>query len=157
MNVLSENERLNMILEAVKYCQKVRSLGMPATSYAKALREPVYFLWESYGKKKHQAAKYCSESSLVTPIKAFSHVYDHAIPFNMVLELLLNLDQPDIARVRAILEKYLLACWITRAEDKLLTSLGFRSNMPVDADETDFRARYASAGIPIMLNPAYIA
>ena len=40
---MDEARRLDLIVEAVRYCQRVRDMGMPASSYSKALREPVHF------------------------------------------------------------------------------------------------------------------
>lgn len=156
MNTLSEQERLLLIVEAVRYCQKVRSLGMPPGSYTKALREPIFFLWERYGKKKNQAARYCSESYLEIPAGPHAHVYDHAIPFKIVQDSLLSIGNPDPDSVRNILQNKLVACFITKEEDRLLTSLGLSSRMPANADESDCLARYASAGIKVLPNPAYI-
>ncbi len=156
MKAMSENERLLLIVEAVKYCQKVRSLGMPKTSYTKALREPVFFLWECYGKKKVQAARYRSEYSLKTASEPNAHVYDHAIPFRIVQESLLSIATPEPGAVRDVLQNQVVSCLITKDEDKLLTSLGLRSSMPANSEALDHLARYASAGIRVIPNPAYV-
>jgi hypothetical protein len=44
MKELNEAQHLELIVEAVRYCQRVKQLGMPSSCYAKALREPVYIL-----------------------------------------------------------------------------------------------------------------
>lgn len=129
---------------------------MPPNSYSKALREPIFFLWESYGKKKYQAARYCSVGYLEVAAGPNAHVYDHAIPFKIIQELLLSIAAPDADNVRNILEKKLVSCMLTRSEDKLLTSLGLRSKMPANSDESDYMARYESAGLKIIPNPAYV-
>ena len=157
MKTLSETTRLDLIVEAVKYCQKMSLLGMPKACYTKALREPVFFLWEAYGKTKVQAARYCSESCLATGVDASVRVYDHAIPFRFVEASLLGIDNPNPDSVRIILESKLITCLITRDEDKRLTSLGLSSKMPGDADESNYLARYESAGIKVVPNPYYSA
>lgn len=157
MIAMSENERLLLIVEAVKYCQKVRSLGMPKASYTKALREPVFFLWECYGKKKVQAARYRSEFSLKASSDPNAHVYDHAIPFKIVQASLLSIPTPEPDSVRFVLLNQLVSCLITKEEDRLLTSLGLKSSMPANSDQFDCLARYESAGITILPNPAYVS
>ncbi len=156
MKPMPENDCLQLIVEAVKYCQSVSMRGMPISCYTKALREPVYFLWESYGRNKSQAAKYCSASYLQTHGGGKDRIYDHAIPFKIVQSSLLRLDAPDPDSVRQILESQLVACLITKEEDKLLTSLGLRSRMPEGSDESNCLARYELAGIKVVPNPDYI-
>ena len=46
---LSEARRLDLICEAIWYCQRVRDKGMPNLAWTKALREPIHFLWEKRG------------------------------------------------------------------------------------------------------------
>lgn len=154
---ISENERLQLIVEAVIYCQKVVLLGMPKTSYSKALREPIYFLWEGYGRNKNQAAKYRSESSLGLTHGNYALVYDHAIPFRYIQEMLLKIVSPDVDNVRGVLEVYQVACLITKQEDNLLTSMGLRSSMPDACVENNCLARYEVAGIKVLPNHDYIS
>jgi hypothetical protein len=62
---MDDQKRLDLIAEAVRYCQRVRAMGMPPSSYTKALREPIYFLWElRAGKPKDRCAQYRSRESL---------------------------------------------------------------------------------------------
>ena len=78
---LCEAERLTLITEAVCYCQRVKAMGMPATAYTKALREPIYFLWECRDAlTKEQRPKYRSRQSLGIRFGGGSLVYDHAVP-----------------------------------------------------------------------------
>ena len=58
--VMTDSKRLELIVEAVAYCQRVHSLGMPAACYTKALREPVHFLWERRAGSKISSAQYRS-------------------------------------------------------------------------------------------------
>jgi hypothetical protein len=155
--MLQEEERLKLILEAVKYCQKVSLLGMPKACYSKALREPIYFLWESYGRKKTQAARYCSESSLACAYGNHDLVYDHAIPFKYIQEELLKIVNPNVDNVKHVLEIYQVACLVTKEEDTLLTSMGLRSRMPTKDGEISCLARYEAAGIKVIANPDYVS
>ena len=154
---LSESARLQLIVEAVKYCQKVSLLGMPKTCYTKALREPIYFLWESCGKSKNQAAKYCSEASLELSHGNHAVVYDHAIPFKFIQEILLAMISPDEGTVKHALETNVVSCLITKQEDGLLTSMGLRSRMPNHDGGQHCLARYEAAGIKVVPNPGYVS
>lgn len=154
---LSENARLQLIVEAVRYCQKVSLLGMPKACYTKALREPIYFLWEGYGKSKNQAAKYCSEASLELSHGNYALVYDHAIPFKFIQETLLEMSNPDEGKVKHVQETNLVSCLITKQEDGLLTSMGLRSRMPNHDGGQHYLARYDAAGIKVVLNPGYVS
>ena len=155
--ILQEAERLKLILEAVKYCQRVSMLGMPKACYSKALREPIYFLWESYRRTKRQAAKYCSESSLACTYGNHDLVYDHAIPFRYIQEELLKIVNPNVGNVKHVLEVYQVACLITKEEDNLLTSMGLRSSMPDACVATNCLARYEAAGVKVIPNPDYVS
>ena len=65
MKEMTEAQRLKLIAEAVRYCQRVRDLGMPSACYTKAVREPVYFLWtRRAGGRKEQLARYRSRGSV---------------------------------------------------------------------------------------------
>lgn len=55
---------LELIAEAVLYCQRVKSLGMPSSCYSKALREPIFFLWEKRAGSKVKIAKYRSKQAV---------------------------------------------------------------------------------------------
>jgi hypothetical protein len=59
---MDDARRLELILEAVRYCQRVKEMGMSPACYSKALREPVHFLWERRGGTKAKAPKYRSKA-----------------------------------------------------------------------------------------------
>ncbi|PYT65499.1 MAG: hypothetical protein DMG42_31955 [Acidobacteria bacterium] len=40
---MTDSKRLQLIAEAVRYCQRVKAMGMPSACYTKVLREPIYF------------------------------------------------------------------------------------------------------------------
>jgi hypothetical protein len=42
---MDEAKRLGLIVEAVRYCQRAKAMGMNPASHSKALREPIFFLW----------------------------------------------------------------------------------------------------------------
>jgi len=154
---MQENQRVQLICEAVMYCQKVKQMGMPASSYSKALREPVFFLWEKHERQKVQAARYRSVASLSLNFGSGDIVYDHAIPFKILQDKLMELDQPNPGSVREILEHWSVACIITKEEDRLLSASKLKNSMPISWDQQSCLARYDEIGIEVIPNPDYIA
>ena len=149
---MTEEQRLELILEAVKYCNKVKALGMPVSAYSKALREPIHFLWELRNGNKLHAAQYRSTKSLNLIFGKGELRYDHAIPFKYTQNELLKIESPTVSDVREILEKLLIVCVITLEEDQRLTSLGLSGKMPANWDQEDSLARYKFANIEIVKN-----
>lgn len=147
---LSEDERLALICDAVSYAQKTRAAGAPASTGSKAVREAVFFLWESYGRGKHKSARYRSTAAVGKPAKDL--IYDHAIPFTLLYNELLRLPSPTAASVRPLLERLCVAALLTREEDDRLTAAGLRERMPADWNGSDALARYRAAGIEVLPN-----
>ncbi len=148
------DQRLDLIVEAVKYCQKVKSMGMPASCYTKALREPVFFLWElRHTKKKIKAAQFRSSASIGVEVGGGSLIYDHAIPFIYLQRELLGCEVVTRDTVQSILVRYGTACLITKDEDNELNKLKLGRAMPEGWDMLDPLARYRVLGIDIVPNP----
>lgn len=145
-------QRLELILEAVKYCQRARALGMPASCYTKALREPVHFLWERQRGTKSQAPAFRSKAAADLRFGARELVYDHAVPFRYLQEDLLQLSDPTAESVNAILSRSIGAVLITEEEDKRLSGAGYKESMPADWDRVDPLARYKAVGIELIEN-----
>ena len=78
---MNDRKRIELIVEAVRYCQRVKMLGMPVSCYAKALREPIHFLWERRSGTKIHSAKYRSKAATGLRFGKGELVYDHAVPF----------------------------------------------------------------------------
>jgi hypothetical protein len=115
---MDESKRLELIAEAIRYCQRVRQLGMPPSCYTKALREPTFFLWECRRERdKDRVARFRSTSSLGVQRGRGALRYDHAVPFRYLQDELLNLQNLAGKAVRAILDSYGIAVLIT-AEDE---------------------------------------
>src|SRR5690606_25626225 len=134
---MDEEKRLELICEAVHYCQTVRALGMPAQCYTKALREPVFFLWEKHNRSKVAAAAYRSTASLVLTFGSGKIVYDHSIPFRYLREKLLALQPAEPATIRVILSLFAVSSLLTTEEDGLLRTHGLARTMPDDWDGVD--------------------
>lgn len=143
---LNDNERLKLITEAVLYCQKVKAMGMPASAYTKALREPVHFLWERRGGTKSQSAQFRSMSAVGMEIGDGTLVYDHSVPFNYLQKELLALAKPTAKTVGEVLNRFGTIALITKEEDDQLNSYGLNRKMPDDWDGIDPFARYKAVG-----------
>lgn len=142
--------RLALIAEAVQYCQRVAALGMPSSCYAKALREPVYFLWEAWGRSKADAAQFRSRAALGLRHGAGKLAYDHAVPFALLQAELLALSPATPEAVERVLREHGTRVLITRSEHDRLAALGLAHRMPADWDGADPLARYKAAGIDLV-------
>ena len=141
-----------MLGEAVKYCRRVKKMGMSAACYTKALREPVYFLWEYRRGGKVCAAKFRSKAAKGLSFGNGRLIYDHAIPFKYLQEKLLNLPTVDSRSIKKVLNKFCVSVLITRKENELLDSSGYRSQLPGNVGKLGFKARYSAVGIKIVKN-----
>ena len=149
---MDDTERLQLIVEAVRYCQCVKALGMPVAGYDKTLREAIYFVWTRRLGSKPKSAKYRSRAALGLKWGRREVVYDHAIPYCYELKALMELTEVTPATVRPVLEKYDVAAIITAEEDMRLTAAGLQRKMPEDWNEVDPLARYKAVGIEIVEN-----
>jgi hypothetical protein len=145
-------QRLALIVEAVKYCQRVKLLGMPPSCYSKALREPVFFLWECRDGNKLHVPAFRSKSAIGIRFGTHELVYDHAIPFKYVQEALLALSEVTPETVSSILDKYGTSVLITTEENDRLNSAGYGQAMPETWDKVDPLARYKALGIELVEN-----
>jgi hypothetical protein len=150
---MDETKRLELISEAVRYCQRVRSMGMPPSSYSKALREPVFFLWECRDEKnKDRLARFRSTNTLGVKRVGGSVRYDHAVPFKYLQDELLKLSDVTVTTVREVLNRYGVSVLITDEEDERLNKAGLRYKMPNGWDGSDALARYKAIGIELVEN-----
>ena len=149
---MDDAARLALIAEAVRYCQRVAAMGMPAACYTKALREPIFFLWETRRGPKAKAARYRSRQALGMRFGQGELVYDHAVPFVLLQRALMALQPVNEETVGDVLNRYGVAVLITKAEHRRLDSEGFRDKMPATWDELDPLARYRAAGIELVEN-----
>jgi hypothetical protein len=152
---MNEAQRLDLIVEAVRYCQRVRELGMPASCYTKALREPIYFLWtRRTGGRKEELARYRSRASVGRKYGRGQLVFDHAIPFRYLQSELVELAEVTPEAVRTILEKRDVHVLITKSENKRLNAAGLQSKMPKNWDGVNPLARYKATRIKLKENSA---
>src|SRR5437762_3111496 len=97
MTAMDLTKRLELIAEAVRYCRRVSGMGMPSGCYTKALREPIFFLWECRDEKnKDRVAKYRSTSTIDVRRGTGSMRYDHAVPFKYLQDELLKLSDVTV-------------------------------------------------------------
>jgi hypothetical protein len=149
---MEEARRIELIMEAIRYCQRVKAMGMPPSCYAKALREPVYFLWERRAATRLRAAKFCSKAAVGLRFGRGELVYDHAVPFNYLQKELLSLTDITPESVRDALERFTLCVLITKDENARLNAGGYGRSMPADWDRADVLARYKAVGIEVVEN-----
>ena len=149
---MEDLQRLQLVVESVRYCRRVASMGMPIAGYAKTPREAIYYAWTSRLGPKEKSAKYRSLASLGRKRGKGKIRYDHAIPYCYELEALMSLNVITPETVRPVLEKYDVAAIITAEEDAQLTAAGLQSKMPDDWDGIDPLARYKVIGIEILEN-----
>jgi hypothetical protein len=153
---MNDHERLVLITESVHYCQKVKALGMPANCFSKALREPIFFLWEMRNAaKKEDAARYRSVASVGLRYGKREIVYDHAIPFKYLQHELLSLEEATTNNVKEVLDRYCVTAIITAQENAALSQAGLQHKMPADWNGIDSLARYRAVGVQLTENSAY--
>jgi hypothetical protein len=151
---MSEAKRLKLIVEAVKYCKRMEQKGMPSCCYTKALREPIYFLWtrRAKGISKEKLATYCSKAAVGLLQGNGQLIFDHAIPFKLLQQELLELDDVTPEAVRKVLLRHEVIVFITKEEDKLLNESGLQADMPRSWNRKNPLARYRAVGIKLVRN-----
>jgi hypothetical protein len=149
---MDDTKRLELIAEAVRYCQNVKALGMPASCYAKALREPVHFLWERRAGSKIRCAQFRSTASSLLRFGKGELVYDHAVPFGYLQDELLSLNPVTEQAVARALDRFGTIVLITKAENARLDAAGYGRKMPKGWDGVDPLARYRALAIDLTEN-----
>lgn len=149
---MDEATRLSLIAEAVRYCQRVRALGMRPACYTKALREPVHLLWERRSGSKSKCAKFRSQNAVGLRFGKREIVYDHAVPFRYLQQALLDLSVVSETSIKDVLSRFSAVAIITTEEERLLRSAKLGNHMPADWDGVDELARYKAVGIALIEN-----
>jgi hypothetical protein len=149
---LDDTTRLELIAEAVRYCQRVKAMGMPAAAYTKALREAVHFVWERRAGSKDVCAQFRSKAAVGLRSGSGRLRYDHAVPFRFLQEELLALDHVSAETVGTVLTRHCVIALITSDEDVQLRRHGLQHRMPDGWNGADPLARYAAAGIELVSN-----
>lgn len=147
---MDDTQRLELICEAVRYCQRVRELGMPVSCYTKALREPVHFLWERRAGSKLQCAQFRSRDATGLRPGTGELIYDHAVPFSYLQRALLSLVNVTPEPVCVVLNKFGTIVLITASENARLNAAGYGRKMPEKWDGIDPLARYKIIGIEVI-------
>lgn len=150
---MDDSKRIALIIEAIRYCQRVKAMGMPPTCYSKALREPIHFLWERRaGKSKAASAKFRSRNAIGLGFGGGLLCYDHAIPFKHLAEKLLSLTDVSDVQVTGVLARFDTIVLITKEEDTRLNAARLAHKMPEGWDGIDPLARYKAVGIELVEN-----
>lgn len=154
---------MQLIVEAVNYCRHAREMNMPSAGYTKALREAIHFLWErrigarpgSISGPKICAAMLCSKEAKGLTFGKRELIYDHAIPFNLLKDKLLDLKEVTPRSVKGVLNGLCVTALIRDYQAKLLRDKGFEKRMPKGCNEIDPLARYNAVGIEMDNNEFY--
>ena len=125
---------------------------MPVSCYAKALREPIHFLWERRAGTKIRCAKFRSKAAAGLRFGKGELVYDHAVPFRYLQDKLLSLAPVTEQAVALTLDKFGIIVLITKAENARLDAAGYGREMPQDWDGADPLARYSALDIELIEN-----
>jgi len=151
---MDDTKRLELIVEAVRYCQRVATMGMPSSAYTKALREPIYFLWACrFGSNKISRAQFRSKAAIGLKYGKRELVGDHAIPFGYQQAALLELPEVSTDAVRRILDSnFGVGVLITSQENERLNRAKLKNKMPADWDRVEVLARYKAVGIEVVEN-----
>jgi hypothetical protein len=147
---MDDKQRLAVISEAVRYCQRAKALGMPAACYTKALREPIHFLWERRAGSKLQCARFRSKDATGLSPGTGQLIYDHAVPFSYLQRELLSLDPVTPDAVCGVLGKFGTIVLITESENARLNAAGYGRKMPAHWDGIDPLARYTAIGVEVV-------
>lgn len=136
-----EEEKLNCLKKVIFNAQEHMRVGDPTRIYSQYLR---YALDEF-----RDMNFYISENA--RGLFRNEVIHEHVVPHKIIMGKLLSLDCPTNCDILSIIKKYYVICRITKAEDKLLSSLGLRSKMPSGWDEESgcVFARYRYAGISV--------
>lgn len=149
---MDDTRRLEMVAEAVRYCQRVEAMGMAVAGYAKTPREAIYYAWTCRLGSKAKSAKYRSRAAVGLKWGQRKIRYDHLIPYCLELKALMALTVVTPETVRPVLEKFDVCAIITAEEDARLNAAGLQSRMPDGWDEIDPLARYKAVGIELLEN-----
>jgi hypothetical protein len=151
---MDDSKRLELIAEAVWYCQRAAAMGMPPSCYTKALREPIYFLWTCRsGRNKAARAQFRSKAAIGLIYGKGKLIFDHAVPFKYLQAELLKLSEISTDSVRLVLDSFPSAgVLITKEENQRLNEAGLQSAMPPNWNGADPFARYKAVGIEIVQN-----
>ncbi len=140
---MDETQRLELIAETVRYAQRAKTMGAPASVYSKAIREAIHFIWERRsGKPKHSCAQYRS----VRLGEKDRAIYDHVVPMRFLIKDLMDLENASPGNVAAVLLTAGPICLITHDEDELLRKAGLGRSTP---DRNDPFSRYRVVGIEV--------
>ena len=91
---------------------------------------------------------FCTSES-AKGLKRKDVIHDHVIPHSIVMNKLLSLKEPSNESIMKVIKKFYILCAITKEEDGLLNSAGYRSKMPDgwNEEKDSVFARYESVGI----------
>lgn len=150
------NPNLAAILFTLQQQHEAMAFGIPQNVCNRNLKLQLGHYWEmkELGEKSQTSPK----AKLSLPrSKGAQHITDgrelvveHAMPRQVIVNMLLAVKEPSERKIRNLLAKYWRVAAVTLSEDKSLTDAGLRAVMPSDWDGVNPWARYEAVGIEIL-------
>jgi hypothetical protein len=131
---------LRMMMKVIAHCREHLQMGTRKRVWS------TYFRYALSEMKKD--ILYSSKSLIENPDQDV--IYEHSIPFNMIRDKLMNLNEITFESVSETLDQFHIVAQISVKEDLKLKEAGLNSKMPEDWDGENKFARYESVGIEIV-------
>lgn len=134
------SQKISMLIVVIKHCKEHLEFGTPKRVWS------TYFRYALNELEKD--IKYESRVLLNNPDQKV--IYEHAIPFRIVRDKLMSIEELTMESVSSILNKYHVVAKISVDEHQKLKDAGLDSKMPENWDGKNRFARYESVGIEIV-------
>lgn len=135
----TNEQKLNCIRRVLSNSKDHIKHGDPKRMYSQYIR---------YALDEISDLNFCT-SERAKGLKRKDVIHDHVIPHSIVMNKLLSLKEPSNESIMKVIKKFYILCAITKEEDGLLNSAGYRSKMPDgwNEEKDSVFARYESVGI----------
>lgn len=140
---------IEFILFAIQQAKEAEAFGFTRNEACRNLKIALHQYWQNKEMGQHgQAHRDKIPLSKLAEHAPKSQIQvEHAVPQQVIVNMLMDMEQPDTGSVSALLRKLFRVRRVTKAEHDRLSELGLRSKMPDDWDGEDPWARYDAAGI----------
>ena len=134
------SQKISMLIVVIKHCKEHLEFGTPKRVWS------TYFRYALNELEKD--IKYESKALLNNPDQKV--IYEHAIPFRIVRDKLMSIEELTMESVSYILNKYHVVAKISDEEHQKLKDAGLDSKMPENWDGENKFARYDAIDIEIV-------
>lgn len=145
---------IDYIVFAIKQAKEAEAFGFTRNEACRNLKTALHQYWQHKTLKQHgDLQKLNLPRSAEAQGKTRSEIdVDHVVPQMVIVNMLMDLDDPDAATTHNLLKKYFHVCCITKEEHQRLSTLKLRYTMPADWDGENVYARYEKAKITLAFN-----